>query len=66
MTPRARHADILTASDVADLFRVDIKTVSRWANAGKLRESFRTPGGHRRWARADVEAAMEKLRAKSW
>jgi excisionase family DNA binding protein len=43
----------LTAPEVAVLFRVDPKTVVRWANAGVL-PSFRTPGRHRRFYRADI------------
>ena len=36
---------LLTPSEVATLFRVDPKTVTRWAKAGKL-TSIRTLGGH--------------------
>lgn len=36
---------LLTPTEVAQLFRVDPKTVTRWANDGRL-FSFRTPGGH--------------------
>jgi excisionase family DNA binding protein len=39
---------LLTPSEVATLFRVDPKTVTRWAKAGKL-TSIRTLGGHRRY-----------------
>ena len=39
---------LLTPSEVAALFRVDPKTVTRWAKAGKL-TSIRTLGGHRRY-----------------
>lgn len=45
--------DILTPAEVAALFGVDPKTVSRWVNAGKL-ASFRTPGGHHRFHLADI------------
>jgi excisionase family DNA binding protein len=43
----------LTPAQVADIFRVDVKTVTRWAQAGRL-TSFRTLGGHRRFRRAEV------------
>lgn len=42
---------LLTPGEVARLFGVDPKTVSRWADAGRL-EALRTLGGHRRY-RAD-------------
>lgn len=43
------HNDrVLCPGDVAKLFGVDSKTVTRWARAGKI-PSFRTPGGHRRF-----------------
>ncbi|HEX8866244.1 MAG TPA: BldC family transcriptional regulator, partial [Lentzea sp.] len=38
---------LLTPGEVANLFRVDPKTVTRWATAGRI-GSIRTPGGHRR------------------
>ena len=45
--------ELLTPGEVASLLRVDPKTVTRWAAAGRLR-SVRTPGGHRRFFGADV------------
>ena len=44
-------------AEVAHLFRVDPKTVTRWAKAGRL-SSIRTLGGHRRYLEAEVEALM--------
>lgn len=55
MTPDV--PEILAASDVARLFRVDPKTVTRWANDGKI-PSFRTLGGHRRYRRSDIEKVL--------
>ena len=48
---------LLTPREVAELFGVDPKTVTRWAKAGKL-TSIRTLGGHRRYRAADVEALL--------
>jgi len=50
--------DLLTPAEVASLLYVDPKTVSRWAMAGKIR-SIRTPGGHRRFLRSEIEAMIE-------
>lgn len=52
-TQPAPHEVLLTPSEVATLFRVDPKTVTRWAKAGKL-TSIRTLGGHRRYREAEV------------
>lgn len=49
--------DLMTPAEVANLFRVDPKTVNRWAVAGRL-ASVRTLGGHRRYFRAEVEALL--------
>lgn len=49
---------LLTPSEVAALFRVDPKTVTRWAKAGKL-TSIRTLGGHRRYRASEVHALLE-------
>lgn len=48
---------LLTPSEVANLFRVDPKTVTRWAKAGKL-TSIRTLGGHRRYKESEVKALL--------
>jgi excisionase family DNA binding protein len=48
---------LLTSAEVARRFGVDVKTVSRWANAGKL-PYFRTLGGHHRFRLADVEQLL--------
>lgn len=45
--------ELLTPAEVAQLFRVDPKTVTRWAKAGKL-TSIRTLGGHRRYRATEV------------
>jgi excisionase family DNA binding protein len=39
---------LLTPAEVALLFGVDPKTVTRWASSGKI-TSVRTPSGHRRF-----------------
>lgn len=55
------HEPLLTTSEVASMFRVDPKTVARWANAGRL-ESVRTLGGHRRYLRAEVLSLLARNR----
>jgi len=49
---------LLTPSEVAKLFRVDPKTVTRWAKAGKL-TAIRTLGGHRRYRQSEVLALIK-------
>lgn len=48
---------LLTPAEVSALFRVDPKTVTRWAKAGKL-TSIRTLGGHRRYRENEVRALL--------
>jgi len=48
---------LLTPAEVAAMFRVDPKTVTRWAKAGKL-ASIRTLGGHRRYRASEVDALL--------
>ncbi|HEX5539993.1 MAG TPA: developmental transcriptional regulator BldC [Micromonospora sp.] len=58
MTTRTSETEtLLTPAEVAALFRVDPKTVTRWAKAGKL-SSIRTLGGHRRYREAEVKALL--------
>jgi len=51
---------LLTPAEVASLFRVDPKTVTRWAKAGKL-TSIRTLGGHRRYKESEVKALLKSI-----
>jgi excisionase family DNA binding protein len=56
--PRTMKAEpLLTPGEVAELFRVDVKTVTRWAVTGKL-NSIRTPGGHRRYRETEIQALL--------
>lgn len=60
MATPARGAEteaLLTPAEVAAMFRVDPKTVTRWAKAGKL-SSIRTLGGHRRYRESEVRALL--------
>ena len=51
---------LLTPAEVASLFRVDPKTVTRWAKAGKL-TSIRTLGGQRRYKESEVRALLKSI-----
>ena len=55
-TPEA----LLTPSEVAALFRVNPKTVTRWARAGKL-TAIRTLGGHRRFRITEIRRCLEAM-----
>ena len=48
---------LMTPAEVASLFRVDPKTVTRWADAGKL-TAVRTLGGHRRYLHEEVQSLL--------
>ena len=52
---------LLTPSEVVTLFRVDPKTVTRWAKAGKL-TAIRTLGGHRRYKESEVKALLSETK----
>ena len=58
-TPHATLSQgaLLTPGEVAVLFRVDPKTVTRWAQAGKL-STVRTLGGHRRFHEDEVRQLL--------
>jgi excisionase family DNA binding protein len=68
MATRTRQTDddeeLLTPAEVAKLFRVDPKTVTRWAKSGKL-SSIRTLGGHRRYRASEVRSLLEGQREEA-
>jgi len=45
--------ELLTPAEVAVMFRVNPKTVTRWARAGKI-SAVRTLGGHRRFRASEI------------
>lgn len=51
---------LLTPSEVAAMFAVDPKTVTRWARAGKI-SAIRTLGGHRRFRASEVRAFLTRV-----
>ena len=53
--------EFLTPGEVARLLHVSSKTVNRWANERRI-PCVMTLGGHRRFARADVEEALRRMR----
>jgi excisionase family DNA binding protein len=65
MTSRAVEVEaLLTPAEVAALFRVDPKTVTRWARAGKL-TALRTLGGHRRYRESEVRNLLGRVDSAS-
>jgi predicted site-specific integrase-resolvase len=48
---------LMVREEVAAAFRVDPKTVTGWGKRRKL-ACISTPGGHRRYFRAEVEAIL--------
>ena len=46
-----------TIADAAFFLRVSTDTLRRWEREGRL-SCTRTPGGHRRYRRADLEALL--------
>src|SRR6266852_5859588 len=57
--PREDEA-LLTPSEVAAMFRVNPKTVTRWARAGKI-SAIRTLGGHRRFRASEIRKFLEQV-----
>ena len=60
MTGPRVDEELLTPSEVAAIFRVDPKTVARWADMG-LVSSIRTLGGHRRYSAAEVRELLQGI-----
>ena len=52
------HDELLTPGQVARLFGVNPKTITRWASLGKL-TPIRTLGGHRRYRQSEVRELLE-------
>ncbi len=53
------HNELLTPTEVAAIFRVNPKTVTRWAQSGKI-SAIRTLGGHRRFNAAEIMRHLQE------
>ncbi|MGI8796782.1 MAG: BldC family transcriptional regulator [Acidimicrobiia bacterium] len=60
MEPNPDQDALLTPSEVAAMFRVNPKTVTRWARAGKI-SAIRTLGGHRRFRAVEIKKFLEQV-----
>src|SRR5215216_4771417 len=60
MDASSEHEALLTPSEVAAMFRVNPKTVTRWARAGKI-SAIRTLGGHRRFRESEIRRFLEQV-----
>lgn len=58
--PQQPRDRLLTPGEVAVLFRVDPKTVTRWHKSGRFPAGsvIRTPGGHRRFRESAIRALL--------
>jgi excisionase family DNA binding protein len=60
MAEHPNNDALLTPAEVAALFRVNPKTVTRWARAGKI-TAIRTLGGHRRFRASEIRRCLEQM-----
>lgn len=58
---RTKENRWLSMGDACQLLGVNESTLRHWADAGRLR-AFRTPGGHRRFSREDIDGLTESGR----
>ncbi len=63
MEEASENGELMLPNEVAVLFRVDPKTVSRWETRNIL-PCIRTLGGHRRFYRKDVMALYDQANAE--
>ncbi len=54
----------LTVTEASALLGINPNTLRTWANGGQIR-AFRTPGGHRRFKEADVNALVNPVAAST-
>ena len=55
--------ELLTPGQVAEMFKVNPKTVTRWARAGKI-TAIRTLGGHRRFRAIEIMRYLEHVESE--
>ena len=56
--------ELLTPPEVAAMFRVNPKTVTRWARAGRI-SYIKTLGGHRRFKASEIRRLLAEADASA-
>ena len=59
MADTHEERELLTPSEVASMFRVNPKTVTRWARAGRI-SYIKTLGGHRRFKASEIRQLLSE------
>jgi excisionase family DNA binding protein len=59
ITPTERQL-VFTSSQAADYLGVSLATIRRWTDAGHI-ACYRTPGGQRRFSRAQLESFVSSM-----
>jgi excisionase family DNA binding protein len=62
--PTTQNPSYLRTAEVAAILFVSPKTVSRWAQEGRL-PFLRTLGGHRRYPEAEIRQLADQLREQA-
>jgi len=60
----AEPEELLTPAEVAAMFRVNPKTVTRWHRTGKV-SAIRTLGGHRRFRASEIRRLLDQTEEKT-
>ena len=60
------ESDLLYPAEAAAIFRVGVKTITRWAKEGRLPVATFTLGGHRRYSRAVCERLKREGLDRAW
>ena len=59
MSQTKAETNVFTVNQVSELLQVSPQTIVNWIEAGKL-QAYRTPGGHRRIKKSDLEEFSRK------
>jgi excisionase family DNA binding protein len=64
MAKQSEPEELLTPSEVAAMFRVNPKTVTRWARSGRI-GYIKTLGGHRRFRASEIRALLNQASSEA-
>jgi excisionase family DNA binding protein len=64
MAETQQAPELLTPSEVAAMFRVNPKTVTRWARAGRI-SYIKSLGGHRRFRADEIQRLLAEANQPS-
>ncbi|MEM9111674.1 MAG: hypothetical protein AAGC72_16860 [Planctomycetota bacterium] len=61
---KVQPGEVWDRQQVADYYRVDVRTITRWRQNNRLPEPIDYPGGYPRWRASDIVGESQQTQSR--